>query len=397
MFVRKLCYSVFIAIICFGSAAFGQIKWTQIGSPGATYTLQSVGGKVYALRSDGFYVSSDEKDWKLLRARTNSDKFGSPVVLPTGEMFLFAYAGYVTSIDGGANWTTVSQKGFSTRLCVSDDLGYMYSGQNNPIQRSTDRGATWQESSTGTSSNFFDIGSIYVSSTGDIYAGNQGITGGMVYRSTNHGDSWKLLHNESMTDVTGITVSNGTIWIAYYTKLIYSDDDGKTWKTALKTPNWINSLYFTSKTEGFGSMYKTGIVHTIDHGITWDTAMTGARGTWASNFLVTPMQHFLVGTDSGMFMLNSPNAVKEVAEQTAQVVLTPNPAQNSVNVETRNADIASSQFEIYDVLGRKLPTNMQQTGARQFTLNTSLLEPGSYYLISHIKSGVSTSKLMIQR
>jgi photosystem II stability/assembly factor-like uncharacterized protein len=395
---NKLLFTFTFVFLIAVSMARAETDWVSTGPTGQIIDIISCNGTVYVLSNSGLYTSTDDHTWKKIRASASNESFGSVVVLHSGEMFLFSYSSFLESTDSGTTWKTVNQPGFSTRRCVSDNLDYMYSGQDDPIQRSTDKGVTWQASQTGTSGAFFDIAAFWVTPAGDIYAGNEGITGGLVYHSSSHGQTWSLVHSESASDVLAISTDSTAIWIAYSTKLISSYDHGQTWKTALSKPSpYVTAILFTGPGEGYAGFSSVGLFHTMDSADSWYNNVVGVAGNNVSQIFRSPRGNLLVGTDSGLFVQLPPNGVNEQRTGTAGLSLYPNPASNSVTVATGTAEANVSNMEVYDQLGRRLLNVDEKKDGATHSINTSSLEAGTYFVVAHAKSGLMTSKLVISR
>jgi hypothetical protein len=391
-------YPVILGLIITVSLGNAQIHWTQTGPSETVIDIISSNGKSFLLTKNGLYASSDDKSWQMLKSITSSELYNCVVVLKSGEMFLFGYNFYSVSTDGGVNWKKVDQPGFSTRRCISDNLGYLYAGQNDPIKRSTDKGLTWEDSKDGTSGGFFDIAAFAIAPNGDIYAGNQGITGGMVYRSSDHGTTWNPVHSETMKDVGVITVANGTIWIAYSDQLIYSDDDGANWHTASKTSYPITALLFTEQKKALAGMTSVGLFSTVDGGSGWFSNMSGISGKSIRKLLRSSQNDIFCGTDSGLFYFAAPASdVKEPSEGGSKIMLTPNPAQNEIQVEVRMTNASGLVYEIYDQLGRKRIRASGIVDGGKFQLNTESLDNGSYFFVARSNDEVFTGKLIIAK
>ncbi len=392
MILRNAFYLFLLGIMA-ASSSSAQSKWDATGPQEQIIDITSNDGNVYVLGSDGLYVSSDDKSWQKIRPTQAGEYFNSVVVLNPGELFLFSYSSYVTSSDSGATWKEVKQSGFSTRRCVADNLGYLYSGQDDPIQLSTDKGVTWKASQNGTSGNFFDIAAFAFAPDGAIYAGNQGITGGLVYRSSNHGTSWQLVHNESMEDVGAITIHDSTIWIAYSDRLLYSNDNGKNWSTALTTPEApITTILFTEDNEGYDGRVSQGLFYSGDSGISWSNNEVGIHGSNISKILVSPKSNVLVGTDSGLFILNSQSTVNGGSQVQEKMTLFPNPAQNEVKVAFDSAN-AITGMELFDEFGRKIMMLQNKINNQDFSINTASLKRGTYFVVVNSAHGKLKSKL----
>ncbi len=374
-----------------------QNKWTQLGPHAQVVDITSATGKIYVLTDSSLYVSSDEKNWMKIRDLPQGESYNSVVVLSSGEIFLFSYDWYLESKDVGTTWNRVGQSGFSTRRVIADTKGYLYSGQNNPIKRSTDKGVTWTDSKTGTSADFFDIATFAVGPSGDIYAGNQGITGGMVYRSTDHGDHWKLIHSESLMDVTTIAVGlNGSIYVAYADNLILSDDNGSTWSfLSPMTPNRIiTAMSIPVENDVYAGMEQVGSIYSGDRGYTWDSTANGVRGKHVAKYLITPANHLIVGTDSGLFIQGGLGVERQSSANT-DLLFYPNPVNSKGALTIETGTPSRSRIHIVDFLGRELVVPSLQIGQGTIQVNLSKAAPGLYVISSESGTVLKRGKLLI--
>jgi len=162
--------------------------------------------------------------------------------------------GVYQSTDGGSTWNAInsglgSDAQFAWDIVINPlDNQELYLAINsyglgfNGVYHSTDAGQTWSLLTLPITG---DVGCVYVSNTGDVYAGvsddfDWSISGGL-YRSTDHGASWSvLLNNPRIVDIQanpGINnvllatsqqwynVSNGEDYGIYL-----SQDNGNTWQ-----------------------------------------------------------------------------------------------------------------------------------------------------------------------
>jgi hypothetical protein len=387
-----------LLLLTLPALASAQMQWHAIGPQGSVWDITVSNGKTYVLTTDGLYVSADDKNWATLRTIPKTEFDYSVVALPSGELFLFSYNSYQLSTDAGVTWKKTTQTGFPPRQCVTDALGYLYAGENDPIQRSTDKGKTWSASKQGTSANFFDIGVLSLADNGVLYAGNQGITGGMVYRTSNHGASWRLVHAENTDDVQAISGDFNSIWIAYSDKIIYSDDDGATWNEAAMTPTLCTSLLFTGENELFGGTFSTGLAYSADRGNSWTTDMIGIRGKSVRKLVRSAMNSVLVGTDSGLFTITSPSdAVRGSGTAAPQIALWPNPAKGEVRITVAQPNGGLVRFEVRDALGRIVSANPVATEQNRYVLNTLGLPTGAYELLTFAGSTPVATKFVVSR
>lgn len=397
MHIRNYLF-IILSILFIGGNATAQFQWTQIGPSEQVVDLTVRGNKTYLLTKQGLYVSTDDIAWQKLRTIATGEGLSSVVVLKSGEILLFSYNYYFISTDAGTNWQKVSQSGFSTRRAASDDKDYIYAGQNDPIKLSTDKGKTWKQSSDGTSNNFFDIGVIAVAPNGDIYAGNQGITGGLVYRSTNHGASWKQVYQRNMEDVVSISFNNGTIFIAFSHTLILSDDNGETWLSrASELPQYLSSVYFYEENDGYVGTYGSGIFYSGDRGLSIDSnGFTGIQGRNVSEIIRTSRGKVLAGTEKGLFIQGVVNSVEDRSIPTLGFTLSPNPAEKETTVSFRTTPNSNLSIEVFDELGRVLISKNSKMQQEKLSLNTSTLKRGMYYVKVSGNNQQHVGKLLIR-
>ncbi|MEP7236033.1 MAG: T9SS type A sorting domain-containing protein [Ignavibacteriota bacterium] len=375
----------------------GFTRWTQTGPSETVVDLTSVNSSDYLLTGGGLYRSSDDLAWKTLKKFLSTESYNSVIALPTGEILLFSYGYYNISFDSGATWKKVIQSGFSTRKCIADNIGYIYSGQNDPIQLSKDKGATWMESSKGTSGGFFDIRSFATDAAGNVVAGNQGITGGMVYRTADHGSNWNLIHAETLKDVYTLAINNGTIWISYADKLIYSDDNGLKWNSAAATPSPVTALLFTGENEGFAGLANGKILYTAERGNSWDDHMVGLHGKRITLIKATAAEKIVAGTDSGLFILTGSLGVEnEQGALECEMTVNPNPTTSDVSLFVRGIGDQSPSIEVYDLLGHRMDIRIENENHELFRFSTTSLVPGPYTIVLKVRNQKLSRKLIVR-
>ena len=379
--------------------AQAQNNWSPVGPREPIISILTAQGTDYVLNNAGIYVRTGDNFWaKISDLPDKTITFNSMVILPTGEILLFGYDLYYISTDHGSSWTKVNQPGFSTRVAVSDKLGYIFAGQNNPIKRSTDKGLNWSDSKEGTSNDFFDIGVLSLADNGDILAGNQGITGGMLYRSTDRGGHWQLIYQKPMTDITAAEEYKGTVYVASTDGLYYTDDYGINWKKALTltSTNLITSIQFVLENDGYAGFSRSGISYTGDRGYTWDSNSIGAQGKLGTVLHLNGSHHLLMGTDSGLFLLNSISEVGHSVEGSESMRTSPNPCDRSVTVSLPTTS-SYARLTVTDLLGRMRGSMRVEPGQPSAQFNVSQFEPGIYFARIESNQAVGVSKFTVWR
>lgn len=366
---------------------------THVGPNEQTYGFWYAGGAYYLSTSGGFYRSLDASSWiKIHAVRTSG---GSLAVLPTGEIYIFGYDSYELSTDNGSSWRTVTQDGFSTRTVVVDSTGTLFAGQNDPVYISHDKGATWIKTNPGASPNFFDVSAFFLAPDGSLFAGNQGITGGYLYRTTDHGAHWRLMHAEQMSDVASVEVYPTTsIILRYYDKTLRSDDNGATWSTISTSAGaaYPHSAVFQYESIGFALVPGGKVVGTIDGGETWDsTTSYFDRASFTALYRGKPGELF-AASNEGLYKLEFTANVNVPSAQ-PPFVLYPNPSTKSVTIVVTSS-ARPTHVAIYDAVGRCVLSQAATTQA-DCVLPTDQLPAGTYHVVIDADSGHTTSSLSV--
>lgn len=386
------CILTLLLLTSIHSSASAQGTAVQVGPAEQVSHCWYAAGQYFMSTNGGFYRSIDATTW----TKIHSYRVGlSLAALPTGEIFVFDYDKYEVSTDDGAHWSTVSQSGFSTRTVVADSAGTLFAGQNDPIYFSKDKGATWTKTNSGASPNFFDVSVMVVAPDGYLYAGNQGITGGFVYRSTDHGAHWKLLHTESMNDVLWLEVyPSGLIVLWYADKTLRSDNGGSSW-TTIATPTdpaYPKSSIFLSASTGYALASGGRVVRTNDGGVTWDSSAAYFDRSGFSGLFLGADHSIFASSDHGLYALHTVAGIPERTSKGTPLTIYPNPATDRVTIESASSTPAT--IAIYDASGR-LVLQTEATGTQQ--ISTASLSAGAYTVRRSSGSIVASSPLVIVR
>jgi hypothetical protein len=364
--------------LLFSHSAFGSTSWQKIGPNEAVFEMSKVGAEYYLSTTGGFYISNDATQWTRIRNRPSNG--ASLVALPTGEIFLFDYDSYQISTDQGKTWKVVQQPGFSTRRVIADSLGYLYAGQNDPVYRSTDKGKTWSKTNSGADPNFFDIATLVLGPNGTIYAGNQGISGGMAYKTTDHGATWKLIHQETMKDVVSIDASPaGDVILMYSDKALRSTNGGSSWQN-LPNPainRYPTGFAFLDAQNGF-AVTDGKLVFSSDGGTTWDSSQVYSTIENIQHVFTTSSHEVFVSNSTGLYELKE-NARVEQASFDNSMVISPNPASDHVTM-TLGASLSEPvTIELTNEAGRTMLREDVAPHYGRITITTTNLLPGRYF------------------
>ena len=277
-------------------------------------TLAFAGSNIFAGASQSvrFYRSTDNGiTWDSsavgLPKTESSNNAPAVMCLYFDSTLLFAgtIAGLFRSTDSGATWTQVSDMNIQTML---QSGGFLLAGTaTEGIVRSTDHGLHWTSSNTGLCAqqitSFASIGSrLFVGVSGKgIYRSddsgmsfiptNNGIdsqnvgqiiaadtmlfafTSGILFVSSNLGDSWHSTHDSVFTPA--VTIGSSLIATNYNGSFVLSSDGGASWITRGNAAGYIVSLV-SNGSDLFACFGKSDCDHFVassrDSGLTWKLA-----------------------------------------------------------------------------------------------------------------------------
>lgn len=196
-------------------------------APGNSSTLYAGTGEIVVYYGLGILKTTNAgQTWTLLGQDTFKGMVVSSILVhPTNPNLLYAASnalvqyggpalparGVFRSTNAGQSWepllTCATCAGITDLVMEDSNPAILYAGAAvTGVFRSTDSGANWTLLSNGLPSQGFDrvelaighgtqAGVIYAGLSARVQSGGQVVPWGLVYRSTNHGDSWQLLPN----------------------------------------------------------------------------------------------------------------------------------------------------------------------------------------------------------
>ncbi|MCK4655219.1 MAG: hypothetical protein KAU01_12325, partial [Candidatus Cloacimonetes bacterium] len=124
-------------------------------------------------------------------------------------------------------WESIYYSENSIHCIAINSIGYLFTGTQNGIYRSTDNGVIWD-----IIFDTFVVGSIEINSQDDIYA-----SPGPIYFSSDNGDNWDTL-NYPETSISHIFInSENNILVGFWGGIYKSNDNGANWELVLSFSN----------------------------------------------------------------------------------------------------------------------------------------------------------------
>ncbi|MGD1046869.1 MAG: T9SS type A sorting domain-containing protein [Bacteroidota bacterium] len=278
---------------------------TNFSSHAAPLVLASNATTIFvATDGNGIYKSSDKgRSWIF----TCWD--GVPIVSlacsSTGELYAgidFAgtplVSGIYKSTDNGNNWTFSGLAYYYVTSIAISPNGYIFAGvQDSAVFRSTDHGISWIHSSNG----FYlprTVLTLNIDKKGNVYAGMDGL-----WRSTNNGETWTTVGNNSSRIRSIAFDTTGNIFVGGVTGLTRSIDDGRTWSVVDSDyyGTQINSIVVDKSNRIIAGGQWRGFTRSTDGGKTWNRVNNNFRNSDISSLTTNGNNIFAGITWDGVY------------------------------------------------------------------------------------------------
>lgn len=256
----------------------GALTWEALPSSPQVRYLSVDGGRLYAVTgSFGLAYSDDLGDtWTPITVPAQLVS----VLSRDGTLFAgtFATLQMLRSVDGGANWTSLSLP-FGSYAEVAATSGAVLTREVGfgAVFRSTNNGGAWTQLAQFTQHQNFALAA---TPTTALVAAHLD-AGTSVYRSTDDGATWSPgggLPAGAELFPQGLAVAGDLALLADYNGVYRSDDAGATWSASSTGLRAATVVDLASGADGalFATTSGSGVVwRTVDQGRTWDALRDG--------------------------------------------------------------------------------------------------------------------------
>lgn len=124
---------------------------------------------------------------------------------------------------------------------------------------------------------------------------------GTIVKTTDGGDTWKLIHNNKASQLEGLfCLDTNKIYIVG-NGIYKTTDGGQTWTSkSIGTNNYLHSIFFVDSIVGYAVGGSGLVLKTIDHGTSWQTLKISATYDINSVYFINRDTGFVAGHD-GIF------------------------------------------------------------------------------------------------
>ncbi len=402
---RWLLYSVFIGTLCYGQ----QWKATALAYENVN-DVTSRKGTLFAATSTGLFVSySGGNTFFKVTLPSPSPQYTYSFAAIGDSLFVSSGQGVLVSTTNDTVWVKVN---------ASPASGYFFSyngilfNTNSNVQRSSNRGQTWQTVANIPSSfsggEFTAIGS-------KIFYGMA--YGNGIFKSTDAGIIWAQANSGfgKDTNIISLCAANGVLVASSTTSptdsnIIYqSSDEGATWQRIAKQPvsGMLRSLYVVGNSifgEAYGKLYRS-----TNGGSAWVNANSGLSASITSIGSFTIVGDTLyAGTSVGVWKrpLNDfgiTNARVSNSWLPMQYSLSqnyPNPFNPSTTIEYQVTKAEIASLKVFDLLGREVATLVNEQklpGTYKVNFDAGNLSSGMYLYQFRAGANTETKRMILMK
>ena len=358
--------------------------------------------------------------WNLLLAKGSSDRQGLDINPSNINNWLFANSsGLYSTNDAGKTWSTQSLEatdGASELIFSKANSNYIVAANYNNLVRTTNNGSSWKLMNSPIPG--VNASHILLSPTDPNVLFAYATPFIDIVRSDNGGDNWYPFQTGITIPETGAYISDITFDPQNLNKL-YFLGSGKLYSLLLPSTSWSKVYETLDYSNGYPqqllidptnsmkiySYYNGGIlIGSTDGGVRWGNATSGLQDIYKTinRAFVSSTGKILLATGAGLMIgIPAVSASVDSSYTPRDFFLAqnfPNPANPLTTISFSLGKESMVSLVIYDVLGRKIKTLINEvkfSGQYSVKVDTSPLSSGVYLYCLSTQSFRDVKKFMI--
>lgn len=279
--------------------------------------VHDTAGNVYAATSGGLSkTENDGLSWitnPAFQPPLEGQSINSMAIAANQTLYLGAYSGLFSSVDGGDTWNTVRTADFHVADIYCSSAGGLYIATDTGISVTLNNGVSWLDlgSADGLSGN--QASAVFVDSSGVIYVSAFDVTDYTIYGkglsvSLDNGTSWSTYTiSDGLPDnYIPVLFSAGTrVYAGGNSGLSYSDNNGITWIPVRENGEFPGNNVRDVVKDSQGRLFAattSGIGSSSDNGQTWRyiSMADGLPHNFVYTLAVDAADYLYAGTPRGL-------------------------------------------------------------------------------------------------
>ena len=290
--------------------------------------------------------------------------------------------------DGTATWSLTNNnaiilnEGLYSIDFLSENVGYVSGGYNNPsLFKTSNGGDSWQKMSSTSLSRMQFVSE-------NVGFGIKSSRYGELYKTTDAGVTWELIYNPQ-GDIYFHFISPQIGFLKANNGILYKTvDGGLTWQESELPYYGFNKIKFVNENLGFVAD-DTTIYQTNDSGETWELIYQVDDNNFRIKTLDLDQQHlYFAGTNGRIYKSSLVFLSTQQFSKSSKTVVYPNPSKDVFKVKSAKNII---KLNVYDFSGRLILTKEKSA-----EINLSGFKNGVYFLEINYKDNTRESTKIIK-
>lgn len=367
------------------------------------------GARVFPKSAPMFFSTDQGSNWHLRDSGLSANSIYEIAINNVGSIFTVTDSGLFVSTNNGNYWRKVNS-GFTygCKICFDSSNNIFIGTYGTKIFRSLDNGQTWDEIFRFVSSTYSAyITDLIVSPSNHLYCSVFYSGGYGVYRSTDGGINWFLVSSTIPSNYLShlaVNLQSEIFGVSDSGYVYRTTDDGSSWICGNSKVDYINDLVINSSGTLFIATYQ-GVYYSQNKGDNWDSLNTG----------LTDLNVQVIGLDLDGYLYASTylkrfyrtvfsTGVENMSDFTPMSFTLyqnyPNPFNPSTTIEFSITSSHLTKLKIFNTIGQEIETlidEIKYPGLHKKMWDAKGVSSGVYYYRLIIGDKIEVKKMVLLR